>query len=232
MDWKPSLLLVEFYSVPAYRYCHLVPKSNITQHLNKVDYCSTTATTGGLKIEKDTFCNIHQYTNCDILEKWRRIHIEPKRYASFTILFRSRHLKPRTNRNDWCKILKRSRTNIFFLLNAGKAAAKNHLIKLTILAKNHFSYSYFYIVIYSGCLCAKKGSRLVAEDHLNTIWRTAEVRKINTISLKPRPSGNLTFVELGPLVILPGSRERYLPLHTVLCAHFSPHCWILVWTRR
>jgi len=153
MDWKPSLLLVEFYSFPAYRYCHLVPKSNITQHLNKVDYCSTTATTGGLKIEKDTFCNIHQYTNCDILEKWRRIHIEPKRYASFTISFRSRHLKPRTNRNDWCKILKRSRTNIFFLLNAGKAAAKksshniDHIGKKIIFHIHIFTLS-FIVVVY------------------------------------------------------------------------------------
>jgi len=38
---------------------------------------------------------------------------------------------------------------------------------------------------------------LFARNHLNTIWRSLEVREINTISLKPRPSGDLTFAAIG-----------------------------------
>jgi hypothetical protein len=110
-----------------------------------------------------------------------------------------------------------------------KLLQKNHLIISTILAKKII----FHIHIFTLSFIVvghvqNRDQDLFARNHLNAIWRSLEVRQINTISLKPRPSGNLTFAAIGSWVSSPGSRERYLPLHTVLCAHFSPHCWILV----
>merc|ERR1712080_87977 len=91
--------------------------------------------------------------------------IEPKRYASFTISFRSRHLKPRTN--------------IFFLLNAGKAAAKksshniDHIGKKIIFHIRIFTLSFIVVG-----LVQKRDQDLFARNHLNTIWRSLEVREI------------------------------------------------------
>jgi hypothetical protein len=59
---------------------------------------------GQKKLRKiNTFCNIHQHTKCDILKKKnrRRIHIEPKRFASHcitTITDEAEELNPITYR--------------------------------------------------------------------------------------------------------------------------------------